>query len=109
MGEIAAQYCDEIILTNEDPYNENPVNILDDITAGFSQIPNSKFQIPKNYYKIIDRQEAIKKVLSLARKEDVVILTGKGGESSMCVENNKKIPWDEKKIVEKILENVENK
>jgi len=109
MGEIAAQYCDEIILTNEDPYNENPVNILDDITAGFSQIPNSKFQIPKNYYKIIDRQEAIKKALSLARKEDVVILTGKGGESSMCVENNKKIPWDEKKIVEEILENVENK
>jgi UDP-N-acetylmuramoyl-L-alanyl-D-glutamate--2,6-diaminopimelate ligase len=103
MGKIAAEYCDKIILTNEDPYDENPATILDDIEAGFSQIPNSKFQISKNYWKMIDRREAIKKAISLAKRGDVAILTGKGGESWMCVKNNKKIPWDEKKIVEDLL------
>ena len=113
MGEIAAQYCDKIILTNEDPYDENPFSIIEDIEKGFSQIPKSpptqtlrragKFQISKNYFKIIDRQEAIKRAISLAKKGDVVILTGKGGEVWMCVENGRKIPWDERKNAEEIL------
>jgi UDP-N-acetylmuramoyl-L-alanyl-D-glutamate--2,6-diaminopimelate ligase len=103
MGEIAAKYCDKIILTNEDPYDENPAAILDDIEAGFSQISNFKFQISKNYWKIINRKEAIRKALSLAKKDDVVILTGKGGEVWMCIESGKKIPWDEKQIVEELL------
>ncbi|MBI5401328.1 UDP-N-acetylmuramyl-tripeptide synthetase [Candidatus Wolfebacteria bacterium] len=103
MGKIAAKYCDEIILTNEDPYDENPTLILTEIESGFSQMANRKWQTGKNYWKIINRKEAIKKAISLAQKGDVVVLTGKGGEMWMCVENNKKIPWDEKKIVEEIL------
>jgi UDP-N-acetylmuramoyl-L-alanyl-D-glutamate--2,6-diaminopimelate ligase len=103
MGEIAAQYCNEIILTNEDPYDEQPEAIINDIASGFLQTTNYKLQTT-NFYKIIDRKEAIKKALSLAQKGDVVILMGKGGESSMCVASGKKIPWDEKKIVEEILE-----
>ena len=101
MGKIATQYCDEIILTNEDPYDENPIQILSDIKSGIS---NFQFSISK-IYEIIDRREAIKKALSLAKKGDVVILTGKGSESSMCVENNKKIPWNEVEIVKSCLEN----
>jgi UDP-N-acetylmuramoyl-L-alanyl-D-glutamate--2,6-diaminopimelate ligase len=54
--------------------------------------------------KIVDRKEAINKAVSLAGKGDVVILTGKGGEVWMCVENDKKIPWNEKKEVTEILE-----
>ena len=103
MGKIAARYCDKIILTNEDPYDENPAIILDDIEAGFSQISNFKFLISKNYWKILDRKKAIKKALSLAKKGDVVILTGKGGEKWMCVENNKKIPWGETEIVKSLI------
>lgn len=102
MGKIAAQYCDKIILTNEDPYDEPPENIIDDIISGVSQARISNFEI-RNLYKIIDRHEAIKKSFSLAKKGDVVILTGKGGESWMCVEKGKKIPWNERKIVEEIL------
>ncbi len=111
MGEIATRYCDEVILTNEDPYDEKPSQILSEIKSGisnFSRFARSgearQFPISK-IYEIIDRREAIKKALFLAQKGDVVILTGKGGESSMCVAGNKKIPWDEKKIVEEILEN----
>ena len=95
MGKIAEKYCDKIILTNEDPYDENPLDIINNIERGFSRI--------QNLYKIIDRLEAIKKAIYLAKKGDVVILTGKGGESWMCVENNQKIPWDEGKIIEEIL------
>lgn len=98
MGKIAFQYCDYIILTNEDPYDENPLLILEDIEKGFSQIPNSQFQIPK-YEKILDRREAIKKALSLARENDIVIITGKGAEPWMCLAHDKKIPWDDREIV----------
>ena len=119
MGEIAAKYCDEIILTNEDPYSENPFQIIEEIEKGFSQIPNSpegkpsasygagKFQISKNYWKIIDRREAIKKAISLAKEGDIVILTGKGCEPFIHLEKDKKMPWDEKGIVEEILSNRE--
>ncbi len=94
MGKIAAQYCDEIILTNEDPYDENPNQILLDIKSGISRV---------GVYEILDRKEAIKKSLFLAKKDDVVILTGKGSESLICAENNKKISWNEAEIVKKLL------
>jgi UDP-N-acetylmuramoyl-L-alanyl-D-glutamate--2,6-diaminopimelate ligase len=94
MGKIAAKYCNEIILTNEDPYDENPAIILKDIEKG---LPRTF----KKYLKISDRREAIKKALFLAKRGDAVILTGKGGEVWMCVKNGKKILWDERKIVEK--------
>ena len=96
MGEIAANYCDEIILTNEDPYDENPATILNGIEAGFSQIPNS-------YYKILDRKEAIKKAISLAKEGDAVIITGKGCEPWLHLGKGKKITWDERKITEEML------
>ncbi len=102
MGKIAAQYCDKIILTNEDPYDEPPENIIEDIAAGVLQNQKSKFKI-KNLFKITDRRKAIRSTLSLAKKNDVVILTGKGGEVWMCLENGEKIPWDEKEIVEQEL------
>jgi len=95
MGKIADNYCKEIILTNEDPYDENPLTILDEIESGFSkfQISNFKFQ------KILDRREAINKALSSAQNNDTVIITGKGCEPWMCVAHGKKIPWDDREIV----------
>lgn len=98
-GKIASKYCDEIILTNEDPYDENPLTIIKEIESGFSktQNPNYKFQI------IEDRKEAIGKALSDAQKGDVVIVTGKGSENSMAVAGGKKISWSDKKIILEFL------
>jgi len=95
LGKIASRYCQEIIVTNEDPYDENPNQILSQIKSG---IQNSKFKI-QNLYEILDRRKAIKKALSLAGAGDIVIITGKGSESWMCVAGGKKIPWDDRKIV----------
>ena len=101
-GRIAAKYCDEVILTDEDPYDENPFAILEQIKSGFSKNPNVKIQITK-YEKILDRKEAIKKALTLAKEGDTVAITGKGSETSMAVAGGKKIPWSDKKVVEELL------
>lgn len=98
LGELAEKYCQEIIVTNEDPYDENPLDIMKEIESGFSKNPNSKSQNPK-YEMILDRKEAIKKALSLAKPNDIVIITGKGSEPLMCLENGKKISWSDKGIV----------
>ncbi|MBI2450282.1 MAG: UDP-N-acetylmuramoyl-L-alanyl-D-glutamate--2,6-diaminopimelate ligase [Candidatus Nealsonbacteria bacterium] len=97
IGKIAAKYCHEIILTNEDPYDEPPENILDDIASG---APNAQ--------KILDRREAIKKALSLAGSGDTVIITGKGSEPWMCIKRGKKIPWSDKQIVLDMLKERNN-
>ncbi len=93
-GRIASNYCDDIILTNEDPFNENPDTILDEISKG---IPKDK-----KYKKIIDRGEAIKSAISSAKPSDVIIITGKGSERFLRMAGGKKIPWSDKNTVEKI-------
>src|SRR4030042_650353 len=86
LGKIASQYCDKAIITNEDPYNEEPMDIINQVAG------DTKAE------KILDRKEAIEKALQSARAGDIVIITGKGSEPWMCVKNNKKIPWSDKKI-----------
>lgn len=93
MGKIAANYCDKIILTNEDPYDENPEEIISQIEAGIYK--------KEKVLKIIDREEAIKTAVSLVKEGEGVIFTGKGSESSIHLAGGKKIPWNEK---EKVLE-----
>jgi UDP-N-acetylmuramyl tripeptide synthase len=105
IGEIASDYCKKVILTNEDPYDENPNSILKDIESGFSQIRNPNIEIRK----ILDRREAIHKALSIAKKEDIVIITGKGSEPSICIANGKRIPWSDKEVVLEEFKNIYEK
>lgn len=94
MGKIAAHYCDEIILTNEDPYEENPSQILSDIKNGISSI-----QYPvSRLHEILDRRQAIREALRIAKSGDTVIITGKGAEPWMMVRGGK-IPWDDREVV----------
>ncbi|MDD5589677.1 MAG: UDP-N-acetylmuramyl-tripeptide synthetase [Candidatus Portnoybacteria bacterium] len=95
LGSLAGSYADVVIITNEDPYDEDPEKIINDVALGVA----NKDKI----IKIIDRREAIKKSLKLASSGDIVVITGKGGEISMCVENGRKIPWKDSKIIEEEL------
>ena len=88
LGEIAAKYCDKVIVTNEDPYNEDPWQIIEQVASG------TKGKAKK----ILERREAIREALKEAKEGDVVIITGKGCEPSICI-GNKKIPWDDRKVV----------
>lgn len=96
MGKIAATHCDKIILTNEDPYDENPEEIIKDVANG----------INKNYEKILDRREAIAKALELAQAGDTVIITGKGAEPWLMGPNGTKIKWDDREIVREELKKI---
>jgi len=93
LGEIASRYCDEIIVTNEDPYDEDPWEIIEQVAFG----TKGKAR------KILDRREAIREALKLAREGDIVVITGKGCEPSICVKD-KKIPWDDRKVVKEEFE-----
>ena len=96
LGELAKKYCKEIIVTNEDPYDENPEEIINQImtTTG------------NNTKKILDRKEAIQTAIKLAKPGEVVIVTGKGSEPWMCLENGRKIPWDDRQIAREALKEV---
>lgn len=98
-GAIAADHCDEIILTNEDPYDEDPAVIMNEIEAGIPQ----PLREGQHVYKILDRTEAINKAVALARPGDVVIGTGKGSEDWIHTAGGKKIPWSERAAFEAAL------
>ncbi len=100
-GEIAEKFCDVIVLTEENPYDENPQEILDHIKSG---IKNSDIRKNNNtLYEIIDRKEAITKAIRIARPGDVVVMTGKGSEQWLYLPKGKKIPWSEVKVVKEVI------
>jgi UDP-N-acetylmuramoyl-L-alanyl-D-glutamate--2,6-diaminopimelate ligase len=102
MGQIADKYADLIIVTTDDPYDEEPSVIIKDILKEI--LKNKERILDKNVFSITERRKAIRKALSLARANDAVIFAGKGGETWMNVAKGKKIPWPEKEIVQEELE-----
>jgi len=99
MGGIAADHCDEIILTTEDPYDEDPEEIMNEIESG---IP-TPLREGQHIYKIMDRAEAINKAVALAEDGDVVIGTGKGSEDWIHIADDRKVPWNERAAFEAAL------
>lgn len=97
MGRIASEFCEKVILTNEDPYDEDPKKIVDEMKKGMKEV---KPEI------IMDRREAINKALAKAEKDDVVIITGKGTDPYIMEERGKKTPWDDARVVREELEKV---
>ncbi len=98
MGKIAAEYCNEIILTDEDPFDENPEEIIKDLKSG---ILSTNFIA--NTYEILDRREALEKAVSLAEAGDTIIATGKGSEEYIRVSGGRRMPWNERKVLEELL------
>lgn len=97
-GKIAAEFCDGVVLTNEDPYDENPEEIISDIEVGIRSIQDTKYKI-LNTKKLIDRREAIREALKSAKAGDTVIITGKGAEPWIMGPDETKIAWDDREIV----------
>lgn len=99
MGEIVSRAADFVIVTNEDPYHEDPQQIIDEVFAGVEK--NKKEN--ENAWRIMDRREAIKKALNLARAGDIMVITGKGAEETMAI-GEQRIPWNDKKVISEELE-----
>ncbi len=85
MGAMADTYCDHVILTNEDPYDEKPRDIVDALAGGMKRKPEI----------IMDRREAIAKALSLAKTGNAVLITGKGTDPNIAGPNGTKEPWSD--------------
>ena len=97
MGTIADKYCDEIILTDEDPYDDDPRSIVEQMTEGIKNKP----------YKIImDRREAIRMAVVGAKTGYVVLITGKGTDPYIMVADGKKIPWSDVIVAREELEKI---
>ncbi|MFH1668230.1 MAG: UDP-N-acetylmuramyl-tripeptide synthetase, partial [Candidatus Komeilibacteria bacterium] len=100
LGQMAATKADTIIITNEDPYDDDPMTIINNVAKGAEKVG----QITgKTIYKIVERKEAIAKALKIAKSNDLVLITGKGSEQAMCIAGGKKIPWDDRQIVREEL------
>ncbi len=97
MGEVACEHSDKAIFTSDNPRTEDPGQILKDMEAGLSVENRRKF------ISIADRREAIKTAVSLAGKEDIVLVAGKGHEKYQEI-NGVKTPFDDKEILKECLE-----
>ena len=96
MGEIAGKLADYCIITSDNPRNENPMDIIDAIEEGI-KTTSCEYTVIEN------RREAIRYALQFARKDDVVVLAGKGHETYQEI-NGVKYPFDEKVVVAELLE-----
>lgn len=97
MGETVGRHADLSIVTSDNPRNEEPERIIDDVIEGVKKSGGK-------YIKIIDRKQAIIYALNNARKNDIILLAGKGHETYTII-GNKKIFFDERQIVIDYLKN----
>jgi UDP-N-acetylmuramoyl-L-alanyl-D-glutamate--2,6-diaminopimelate ligase len=124
MGEIVARHADYCIVTNEDPYHEDPQRIIDEVFSGVigHDFPKARLfpsssealRIPQSQalentktegvdaFRILDRREAIKTALQIAEPGDIVVVTGMGAQETMAV-GDKVVPWNDPTVIREVL------
>ncbi len=95
MGKIATSLSDQVVITSDNPRFEDPNLIIKDILKKVNK--NCKINIDPN------REKAIKVAFSLAKKDDAVIIAGKGGEKYQDIAGTK-VPYDDFEVVERLLQ-----
>lgn len=100
LGQMAGETADVVIVTNEDPYDDDPMEIINDVAMGVARAGKTP---DVDFFVIPDRAEAIKKAVTLAEPGDMVLVTGKGSEPVMALTHGKLIPWDDRAAVREAL------
>lgn len=95
MGRVAAELCDLAILTSDNPGNEPPEAIIEEIAEAFAGSDTP-------FLKIVDRAEAIRKAISILQGDDILVLAGKGHEAYQLI-GTQKIPFSEKALIAEAL------
>ncbi len=124
LGALAGRYADYVIVTNEDPYHEDPNTIIDEVAAGVprGRPLRGRYKIKKAgddegdlsfkykdngediwWWRVPDRKEAIQRACQMARPQDVVLVTGKGAEKVMAL-GDKLVPFSDRAVLEELLE-----
>lgn len=96
MGEVSGKLADLTIITSDNPRNEEPQEIINDIKVGIGKTDGK-------YVEIIDRKEAIAYAIHHGQPGDIVVLAGKGHEDYQEIKG-KKYPMDERVLIQEILE-----
>ena len=96
MAKVAARYSSVLVLTSDNPRSENPEEILDDMYAGLDK------ENLDGVLRISNRKEAIRTVSMMAAKGDTILIAGKGHEKYQEIKG-KKIPFDDKKIIQHLM------
>ncbi|MCB9834583.1 UDP-N-acetylmuramyl-tripeptide synthetase [Candidatus Nomurabacteria bacterium] len=99
IGKIAMENADKVIVTDDDPYEEDPISIIKDIEKGIREVSKAKDQ---DYFLIQDRREAIAFALRSAQPQDVVVIACKGADQLMMRKEGP-IPWDDRAVVREEL------
>lgn len=94
MGRIADEACEKVILTNEDPYDEDPRAIVEEMARGMKRAPDI----------IMDRRAAVRAALAAARPGDAVLISGKGTDPFIMGPHGAKEPWSDVAVVREELE-----
>jgi UDP-N-acetylmuramoyl-L-alanyl-D-glutamate--2,6-diaminopimelate ligase len=100
MGEVACEHSDRVIFTSDNPRSEEPEQILRDMEEGLNTAAKRK------YISIVDRKEAIKTAVSLAKPEDIILIAGKGHEKYQEIKGVKH-PFDDKEVLLEIFKTLE--
>ena len=101
MAAVACEYSDQVIFTSDNPRNEDPLEILQEMELGVNVVARKK------YITIADRKEAIKTAVKLAVKEDIILVAGKGHEKYQEIKelrydfDDKKMLWEMFELMEK--------
>ncbi len=104
MGRLAGRIADYVIVSDVDPYDDDPKEIIEDVAKAVEA--EGKIR-DSNLFLIEDRREGIRKALQLAGDADLVLITGKGSEQSMII-GGKTIPWDDRNVVKEELASLQN-
>ena len=97
MAQVIEQLSDWVIVTSDNPRNENPKSIIDEIILGFSK--------DYDYIVEIERREAIEKAIKMAKADDIILIAGKGHESYQIIGNNR-YPFDDVEIAKNICNTI---
>lgn len=103
IGSISAEYCDYVIVTDVNCYDEDSNSIAQAVAGGARE--GGKIDEVSLFVEI-DRFKAIEKAFLMAKAGDIVVITAKGSEPFIAVAKGKKISWDDRMIAKKILEKI---
>lgn len=96
MGKAAAELADWAIITSDNPRSEDPLTIISEIERGFKQLNKNNYEIEP------DRRMAIRKALLMSKKEDCLLVAGKGHEDSQVI-GDKIIPFHDPTVIQEII------
>lgn len=100
LGRMAGERADIVIVTNEDPYDDDPKQIMEQVAEGVKEAGKV---LNQDYFLIEDRAEAIRFAMKQAQTGDFVLMTGKGAETWICGPKGQKIPWNELETAKQAL------